>query len=115
MIIIKWKEEDIKGQKSKNSQIKAINTNNYIINTFNLSEKNYINNNTHTRKSLQRNLTEEMSKFKKEKEELKVINEKHSKLIGKLIEDNKNLSDKINTILEENSNLKQKIKTYKES
>ena len=56
--------------KSKNSHIKAINTNNYIINTFNLSEKNYINNNTHTQKSLQRNLTEEMSKFKKEKEDL---------------------------------------------
>ena len=101
--------------KSKNSQIKAINTNNYIINTFNLSEKNYINNNTHTQKSLQRNLTEEMSKFKKEKEELKVINEKHSKLIGKLIEDNKNLSDKINLISEENIKLKQKVKNYKEN
>ena len=101
--------------KSKNSQIKSINTNNYIINTFNLSEKNYINNNTQTQKSPQRTLTEEISKFRKEKEELKLINQKHSKLIEKLIEDNKNLSDKVNLILEENTKLKQKIKTYKEN
>ena len=89
----------------KNSKIKSINTNNYIINTFNLSEKNYINNNTQTQKSLQRNITEELSKFKKEK----------SKLIENLIEDNKNLNDKVNLLQEENSKLKQKIKNYKDN
>ena len=101
--------------KNKNPNIKSINTNNYIINTFNLSEKNYINNNTHTQKSLHKNITDEIIKFKKEKEEYKEKNEKSTKLIEKLIEDNKNLSDKINNILEENSKLKQKIKTYKEN
>ena len=35
--------------KKKKSNIKSINTNNYIINTFNLSEKNYINNNNQTK------------------------------------------------------------------
>ena len=99
--------------KNKNSHIKSINTNNYIINTFNLSEKNYINN--QHQKSPQRTLTEEINKFRKEKEELKLMNHKHTKLIEKLIEDNKNLSDKVNLILEENTKLKQKIKTYKEN
>jgi hypothetical protein len=101
--------------KNKNSQIKSINTNNYIINTFNLSEKNYINNNTQAQKSPKRNVTEEINKIRKEKEELKLTNQKHLKLIEKLIEDNKNLSDKVNLILEENTKLKQKIKTYKEN
>ena len=99
----------------KNSKIKSINTNNYIINTFNLSEKNYINNNTQTQKSLQRNITEELSKFKKEKQELEEKNKKHSKLIENLIEDNKNLNDKVNLLQEENSKLKQKIKNYKDN
>ena len=101
--------------KNKNHQIKSINTNNYIINTFNLSEKNYINSNTQTQKSLQRNFTEELTKFNKEKEALKQANQKHSKLIEKLIEDNKNLNEKINTIQEENAKLKQRIKNYKEN
>ena len=101
--------------KNKNSNIKSINTNNYIINTFNLSEKNYINNNTQTQKSLHKNITEEIIKFRKEKDKFKLKNEKSTKLIEKLIEDNKNLSDKINNILDENSRLKQKIKTYKEN
>ena len=101
--------------KNKNHQIKSINTNNYTINTFNLSEKNYINSNTQTQKSLQRNFTEELTKFNKEKEALKQANQKHSKLIEKLIEDNKNLNEKINTIQEENAKLKQRIKNYKEN
>ena len=103
--------------KNKNSLIKPINTNNYIINTFNLSEKNYINNNTRTKtqKSLQRNFTEELKKYRKEKEELKEMNQKHTKLIAKLIEDNNNLRDKINLIQEENTKLKQRIKNYKDN
>ena len=101
--------------KNKNNQIKSINTNNYIINTFNLSEKNYINSNTQTQKSLHRNFTEELAKFKKEKEALNQLNQKHSKLIEKLMEDNKNLNDKIDIIKEENTKLKQRIKNYKEN
>ena len=50
---------------NKKPQIKSINTNNYIINTLNLSEKNYINNNAHAHKAMQRNLTEEINRFKK--------------------------------------------------
>jgi len=101
--------------KNKTSNIKSINTNNYIINTFNLSEKNFINNNTHTKKAIQKNITDEIIKFKKEKEEMKEKNQKRTKLIEKLIEENKSLSDKMDSILEENSKLKQKIKTYKEN
>ena len=100
---------------NNNHQLKSINTNNYIINTFNLSEKNYINSNTSTQKFPQTNLTEVLTKFKKEKEVLKQENQKHIKLIEKLVEDNKNLNDKINIIQEENSKLKQRINNYKEN
>ena len=98
---------------NKKSQIKSINTNNYIINTLNLSEKNYINNSTQAQKVMQKNLTEEINKFKKEREELKKIYQKHERLIEKLMEDNKNLSDKIGGIEEENNKLKDKINVYK--
>jgi hypothetical protein len=100
---------------SKKPQIKSINTNNYIINTLNLSEKNYINNNAQSHKAMQRNLTEEINKFKKEREELKKIYQKHERLIEKLMEDNKNLSDKIGGIEQENNKLKKKINVYKEN
>ena len=100
---------------NKKSQIKAINTNNYIINTLNLSEKNYINNSTQSQKVMQKNLTEEINKFKKEREELKKTYQKHQRLIEKLMEDNKNLSNKIGGIEEENNKLKDKINVYKEN
>ena len=100
---------------NKKPQIKSINTNNYIINTLNLSEKNYINNNAQAHKAMQRNLTEEINKFKKEREELKKIYQKHERLIEKLMEDNKNLSDKIGGIEQENNKLKKKINVYKEN
>ena len=99
----------------KKPQIKSINTNNYIINTLNLSEKNYINNNAQAQKMIQKNLTEEINKFKKEREELKKIHQKHERLIEKLMEDNKNLSDKIGGIEQENNKLKKKINVYKEN
>jgi hypothetical protein len=100
---------------SKKPQIKSINLNNYIINTLNLSEKNYINNSTHTQKTIQRNLTEEINKSKKEREELKQIYKKHQRLIEKLIEDNKELNEKIGGIQNENNKLKKRINTYKEN
>ena len=100
---------------NKKPQIKSINTNNYIINTLNLSEKNYINNSGQHQKAIQRNLTEEINKCKKEREELKKVYQKHERLIEKLMEDNKNLSDKIGGIEQENNKLKKKINVYKEN
>ena len=99
---------------NKKPKIKSINTNNYIINTINLSEKNYINNSSQ-QKEIQRNLTEEMNKYKKERDELKRLYQKHERLIEKLMEDNKNLSEKIGGIEQENKKLKKKINVYKEN
>ena len=107
--------KNITNTNSKKSTIKSINTNNYIINTINLSEKNYINNSAQVHKQLQRNYTEEISKFKKEREDLKKIYQKHERLIEKLIEDNKALSDKINGIEQENNKIRSKINVYKEN
>ena len=39
------------------------------------------------KKMIQKNLTEEINKFKKEREELKKIYQKHERLIEKLMED----------------------------
>jgi len=99
----------------KKPQIKSINTNNYIINTLNLSEKTFINNNTaHNRKAIQRNLTEELNKSKKERDELKRTFQKYERLIQKIREDNKNLNDKIFMMQQENNKLNNKINIYKE-
>ena len=99
----------------KKPQIKSINTNNYIINTLNLSEKNFINNSAQPQKTIQRNLTEEINKSKKERDELKKVYQKHEKLIERLNEDNKSLSDKIGGMQQENNKLKKKIDDYKEN
>ena len=107
--------KNIINNNSKKPKIKSINTNNYIINTLNVSEKNYISNSSQAQKVIQRNLTEEINKFKKEREELKRIYQKHERLIEKLIEDNKTLSDKIGGIEQENNKLKKKINVYKEN
>lgn len=109
-----------KNNTNKNIQtkIKSINTNNYIINTLNLSEKNFINNSAQQpphNKGIQKNLTEEINKSRKERDELKKIYQKHKKLIEKLKEDNKNLSEKIGGIEHENNKLKNKINSYKEN
>ena len=99
----------------KKPQIKSINTNNYIINTLNLSEKNFINNSAQPPKTIQRNLTEEINKTKKERDELKKLYQKHKKLIERLNEDNKSLNDKIGGMQQENNKLKKKIDDYKEN
>ena len=49
-----------------NKPYKSINTNNYIINTLNVSEKNFANNSVMDKK----NLEKDYNKYKKEKEEL---------------------------------------------
>jgi hypothetical protein len=107
--------KNITNTNSKKSTIKSINTNNYIINTINLSEKNYINNSAQVHKVIQRNYTEELNKCRKEREDLKKIYQKHERLIEKLMEDNKNLSDKIGNIQQENNKLNKKINVYKEN
>lgn len=99
-----------------NKHYKSINTNNYIINTLNLSEKNFINTSSQPHKLIQSaNLESELNKYKKEKEELQKLHHKHERLIEKLAEDNKSLSDKINIIQQENSKLRKKISVYKEN
>jgi len=107
--------KNITNSNNKKPTIKSINTNNYIINTINLSEKNYINNSAQAHKGIQRNLTDEINKCKKEREELKKIYQKHERLIEKLIEDNNILTDKIGGIQQENNKLKEKINIYKEN
>jgi hypothetical protein len=107
--------KNITNTNSKKSTIKSINTNNYIINTINLSEKNYINNSAQVHKVIQRNYTEELNKCRKEREDLKKIYQKHERLIEKLMEDNKTLSDKISGIEQENNKIRKKINVYKEN
>ena len=94
-----------------NKSYKAINTNNYIINTVNVSEKNYGNNSLIEKK----NLENDYNRYKKEKEELdKKIKEQKSN-IEKLIERNKKLDDKFNEVNQENISLKKKYGSLKEN
>ena len=94
-----------------NKPYKSINTNNYIINTLNVSEKNFANNSVIDKK----NLEKDYNKYKKEKEELdnKIKEQKLS--IEKLIERNKKLDDKFNEVSQENSSLKKKYEALKEN
>ena len=73
-----------------NKSYKAINTNNYIINTVNVSEKNYGNNSLIEKK----NLENDYNRYKKEKEEL---------------------DDKFNEVNQENISLKKKYGSLKEN
>ena len=94
-----------------NKPYKSINTNNYIINTLNVSEKNFANNSVIDKKNLEKGY----NKYKKEKEELdnKIKEQKLS--IEKLIERNKKLDDKFNEVSQENSSLKKKYGALKEN
>ena len=88
-----------------NKPYKSINTNNYIINTLNVSEKNFGNNSIIDKK----NLEKDYNKYKKEKEELNNKIKEQKANIEKLIEKNKKLDDKFNDVSQENTNLKKKI------
>ena len=77
-----------------NKPYKSINTNNYIINTLNVSEKNFANN----------SVKELSNKIKEQKTS-----------IEKLIEKNKKLDEKFNEVSQENSNLKKKYGSLKEN
>ncbi len=94
-----------------NKPYKSINTNNYIINTLNVSEKNFANNSVIDKK----NLEKDYNKYKKEKEELNNKIKEQKANIEKLIEKNKKLDDKFNEVSQENTNLKKKYGSLKEN
>ena len=100
-------------------QIKSINTNNYIINTINLSEKTFINNSMQIAKqkisSTPSNIETELNNLKKEKEQLNNLYKKQERLIERLIQDNKNLTNQIADTENENHKLNKKINVYKEN
>ena len=77
-----------------NKPYKSINTNNYIINTLNVSEKNFANNSVMDKK----NLEKDYNKYKKEKEELNNKIKEQKGNIEKLIEKNKKLDEKFNEV-----------------
>ena len=83
-----------------NKPYKSINTNNYIINTLNVSEKNFGNNSIIDKK----NLEKDYNKYKKEKEELNNKIKEQKANIEKLIEKNKKLDDNIINDLVNNNN-----------
>ena len=94
-----------------NKPYKSINTNNYIINTLNVSEKNFANNSVMDKK----NLEKDYNKYKKEKEELNNKIKEQKSNIEKLIERNKKLDEKFNEVSQENTNLKKKYGSLKEN
>ena len=94
-----------------NKPYKSINTNNYIINTLNVSEKNFANNSVMDKK----NLEKDFNKYKKEKEELDNKIKEQKSNIEKLIERNKKLDEKFNEVSQENTNLKKKYGSLKEN
>ena len=102
--------------KSNNSKtFKSINTNNYIINTLNLSEKKIINNTSLEPQNETVDFDINYKKLKKEKEELEKKISAQKKLIQKLIEDNEKLDNKFNEIYEDNIRLKNKLNGYKDT
>ena len=101
---------------SNNSKtFKSINTNNYIINTLNLSKKKIINNTSIEPQNETVDFDNNYKKLKKEKEELekKVLAQK--KLIQKLIQENEKLDNKFNEVYEENCKLRNTILSYKDT
>ena len=95
--------------------------NTYIINTLNVSEKNFINSGLTNAKpdkvfnDYGNDLQNEINKLIKEKEENKSLIKKQKKLIEKFEEDNDNLESRINSIINENKKIKEKIETYTEN
>ena len=94
-----------------NKPYKSINTNNYIINTLNVSEKNFANNSVMDKK----NYEKDINKYKKEKEDLNNKIKEQKKYIEKLMEKNKKLDEKYNEVNEENMAIKKKYSTLKEN
>ena len=95
--------------------------NTYIINTLNVSEKDFINTGLSSAKpdktynESAKDLQNEINNLIKEKEENKSLIKKQKKLIEKFEEDNDNLENRINLIEHENKKIKAKIDTYTEN
>ena len=94
-----------------NKPYKSINTNNYIINTLNVSEKNFTNNSALDKKNFEKDLNMHI----KEKEELDKKIKEQKKYIEQLIENNKKLDEKFNDVSQENMNIKKKYNNLKEN
>ena len=94
-----------------NKPYKSINTNNYIINTLNVSEKNFTNNSALEKK----NYEKDINMYKKEKEELNKKIKEQKGFIEQLIEKNKKLDEKYNDVSQENINIKKKYNNLKEN
>ena len=94
-----------------NKPYKSINTNNYIINTLNVSEKNFTNNSALDKKNFEKDLNMHI----KEKEELDKKIKEQKKYIEQLIENNKKLDEKFNDVSQENRNIKKKYNNLKEN
>ena len=108
-----------KNKLKKNSNL--IHKNNYIVNTLNVSEKNYLKNaitSTKQQKSskkIYKNLETEISKIKNENIECQKKIKNQGKLIEKIKEDNDKLKEKIELIKDENNKIKQKIEEQEEN
>ena len=101
--------------KSNNSKtVKSINTNNYIINTLNLSEKKIINSSLEKQNETM-DLEINVKTLKKEKEELEQKSQAQKKLIQKLMEDNEKIDNKFNEVYEDNIRLRNKLNSYKDT
>ena len=94
-----------------NKPYKSINTNNYIINTLNVSEKNFANNSVVDKKNYEKDII----KYRKEKEDLDNKIKEQKSYIEKLMEKNKKLDDKFNNVNQENISIKKKYNQLKEN
>ena len=93
--------------KSNNSKtFKSINTNNYIINTLNITKKKIINNTSLEPQNKTVNFDSNYKKQKKKKEELETNVSAQKKLIQKLIEENEKLDNRFTELYEENIKLR---------
>ena len=106
--------------KKKQNQ-NLINTNNYIINTLNVSEKNFIRSGISSAKpqksvqKINKNYENEINKLIKEKEECENYIKKQEKVIQKLKEDNEKLDNKIAFMENENQKISKKIEVHMEN
>ena len=95
--------------------------NTYIINTLNVSEKEFLKSGIPNAKSQKipsdqgKDLQNEINILIKEKEEFKDTIKKQKKLIEKFEEENDMLENRINAIIQENKKIKPKIKNYSEN
>lgn len=112
---------EINFHKNSISNSNSINTNNYIINTLNVSEKNFMRTGISSAKpqkssqKLNKDYEGEINKLIREKEECESTIKKQEKLIEKLKEDNDKLDNKISYILNENKKISKKIELHQEN